>query len=145
MKQEISYPAPRIARIFIWALLITFAGCSTGCVALVVGAAGGAAGAVYVMGKLTEEVGYDVPTVHEATRSALRDMELTLAEDRADRMSARMESEFADRVHVWITLESLEDTRTRITIRVGLTGDEGRSRRILDRIKAHLPPAAPQP
>ncbi len=127
-------------RIVAGTLLILLTAGTTGCVALVVGAAGGAAGAVYVMGKLTEEVNDDLPTVHEATRSALKDLELRLTEDRADTVSARLESEFADRAHVWIYLDSLGEARTRITIRVGLTGDEGRSRKILDRITAHLGP-----
>ncbi|HEY7532576.1 MAG TPA: DUF3568 family protein, partial [Nitrospiraceae bacterium] len=35
----------------------------SGCLALAVGAAGGAAGAVYVMGKLKDEVNHPVPVV----------------------------------------------------------------------------------
>jgi len=108
-------------------------------VALVVGAAGGAAGAVYVMGKLTEELGYDVPAVHEAALAAMKELELKLSEDRADKLSAHLESEFADRAHVWIDLESMADLQTRVTIRVGLTGDESRSKKILATIKQHLP------
>src|ERR1700704_5854184 len=44
----------------------------SGCFALFVGAAGGAAGAVYVMGKLNDEVNYyEVRVVHNATVAAL--------------------------------------------------------------------------
>jgi hypothetical protein len=141
MNRHISLEAPRIttmARCAIWILLAAF---SSGCVALFVGAAGGAAGTVYVMGKLTEELSYDVPTVHGATLNAMKKLELMLSEERADTLSAHMESEFADRAHVWIDLESVGESRTRITVRVGLTGDELRSRKILDRIKESLPPA----
>jgi len=113
--------------------------CSAGCVPLVLGAAGGAAGAVYVMGKLTEEVDHEVPVVHEATLAAVKDLDLTPTENRADRLTAHVESEFADRAHVWIDLESAAASRTKITVRVGLTGDEARSRKILDLIKRHLP------
>lgn len=111
----------------------------SGCVALFVGATGGATGAVYVMGKLTEELGYDVPAVHDATMAAIKDLGLKLSEDRADKLSARLETEFADHAHVWIDLDSIEDARTRVIIRVGLTGDESRSRKILETIKRHLP------
>jgi RNase adaptor protein for sRNA GlmZ degradation len=124
-----------------WAVWVILAAFCTGCVALAVGAAGGAAGAVYVMGKLTEEVSGDVPAVHGAALTAIKDLELKLSEDRADKLSAHMESEFADRAHVWIDLKSIGETRTRVTIRVGLTGDEVRSRKILDTIKQYLPQA----
>lgn len=143
MKQVQSNPAPWMLRVSACAICIVLAAGSMGCLALMVGAAGGAAGAVYVMGKLTEEVRYDVPTVHQAAKSALQDLELTPTEDRADKLSAHMESKFADDTRVWIDMDSLEDSRTKMTIRVGLTGDEGRSRKILDKIKAHLPAAVP--
>lgn len=48
----------------------------SGCVALAVGAAGGVAGAVYVMGKLQEELNHPIAAVHEATLQGLRDLDL---------------------------------------------------------------------
>jgi RNase adaptor protein for sRNA GlmZ degradation len=111
----------------------------SGCLALAVGAAGGAAGAVYVMGKLQDEVNRPLPVVHEAAVAAMKDLELKLSEDRIDKISAHMESAFSDGPHVWIDMESVSDSRCRITIRVGLTGDEVRSRKIYEAIKQHLP------
>lgn len=113
--------------------------CCSGCLALAVGAAGGAAGAIYVMGKLKDEVNYPVPVVHEATVAAMDDLGLKFSEDKADKLTAHMESSFSDGTHIWIDLESLSDSRCQITIRVGLTGDEVRSRKIYDTIKRHLP------
>lgn len=111
----------------------------SGCLALAVGAAGGAAGAVYVMGKLQDEVNRPLPVVHDAAVAAMKDLELKLSEDRIDKISAHMESSFSDGPHVWIDMESVSDSRCRITIRVGLTGDEVRSRKIYEAIKQHLP------
>lgn len=113
-------------------------GCSA-CAALVIGAAGGTAGAVYVLGKLQEEVNHPVPTVHQATVGALKDLDLPIRENRADKLTAHLESEFADGAHVRIDLDSLADSRTKLTIWVGIVGDEVRSRRILEAIKKHLP------
>ena len=110
----------------------------SGCFALFVGAAGGAAGAVYVMGKLNDEVNYEVRVVHNATVAALGELELKLLENKVDNLSAHVESEFADSEHVWIDLESLSDSRTNLTIRVGVTGNEVRARKIHDAIKRHL-------
>jgi hypothetical protein len=110
----------------------------SGCLAVVVGAAGGAAGAVYVMGKLNAEVNYEMSVVHKATVAALAEMELKLLEDKVDKLSAHVESEFSDGEHVWIDLEYLSDSRTSLTIRVGVTGNEVRARKIYDAIKRHL-------
>lgn len=131
----------RISRVADWVLCVCFGLCCSGCLALAVGAAGGAAGAVYVMGKLKDEVNHPVPVVHDATVAAMNDLELKLSEDKADKVSAHMESEFSDAAHVWIDLETISDSRCRLTIRVGLSGDEVRSRRIYDTIKQHLPPS----
>ena len=124
-----------------WAIWVVLAAFSSGCIPLVVGAAGGAAGVAYVMGKSTEELNYDVPVVHRAALTAMKELGLTLSEDRADTLSAHMESEFADGASIWISLESMGESRTQATIRVGRTGDEVRSRKILDTIKQYLSPA----
>ncbi|HSF67149.1 MAG TPA: DUF3568 family protein [Nitrospiraceae bacterium] len=111
----------------------------SGCLALAVGAAGGAAGAVYVMGKLKDEVDYPVPVVHEAAVAAMQDLELKVAEDKVDKLSAHMESAFSDGTHIWIDIDSVSDSRSQVIIRVGVMGDEVRSRRIYDTIKRNLP------
>jgi hypothetical protein len=130
-----------IIRVADWAFCLCVSAFCSGCLALAVGAAGGAAGAVYVMGKLKDELNHPLPVVHEAAVAAMNDLELKLSEDRADRISGHMESEFSDGAHVWIDLESVSDSRCRVTIRVGLAGDEVRSRKIYDTIKQHLPRA----
>lgn len=121
---------------FIVGLILAYF-CS-GCVALAVGAAGGVAGAVYVMGKLQEELNHPIAAVHEATLRGLRDLDLPISEDKVDKLAAHIESKLADGTHVWIDLDSIADSRTKLTIRVGVVGDEVRSRKILAAIKAHL-------
>jgi Protein of unknown function (DUF3568) len=121
---------------FVLSVVLAFF-CS-GCFWMAVGAAGGVAGAVYVMGKLKDEVNYDVSTVHKATVAALAELDLKVLEDKSDKVTAHVESEFSDGEHVWIDLESLTGSRTSLTIRVGITGNEGRARKIHDAIKRHL-------
>ncbi len=111
---------------------------SSGCLALAVGAAGGAAGAVYVTGKLKDELNHEVPVVHKATFAALGELELKILEDKGDKLSAHVESEFAEGEHVWIDLASLPESRTALTIRVSVTGNELRARKIHEAIKRHL-------
>jgi hypothetical protein len=123
-----------------WRLIIglILACLCSGCVALAVGAAGGVAGAVFVMGKLQEELNHPIAAAHEATLQGLRDLDLPVTEDKADKLAAHVESKLADGTHVWIDLDSVGDSRTKLTIRVGVAGDESRSRKILDAIKKHL-------
>ena len=111
----------------------------SGCFAFAVGAAGGVAGAVYVMGKLKDEVDHPVPVVHEAAVAAMKDLELKVTEDKVDKLSAHVESAFSDGVNIWIDIDSVSDSRTLVTIRVGVVGDEVRSRKIYDTIRQHLP------
>src|SRR5262249_38284641 len=118
-------------------LAILLLGTTTGCW-LVVGAAGGAAGAVYIMGQLKDRLDAPVASVHDATVAALKGMDLPIKEDKADKLSAHVESEFADGQHVWITIEADGEEGSRITIRVGVTGDEPKSRAILDALKQRL-------
>ena len=115
------------------ALMAPLSGCF-----LVLGAGVGVGGAVYVMGKLQEDITAPVGKVHTAARAALADLGLKVLEDKGDAMTAHLESEFADGKRVWIDVDKTTDTVSTLTIRVGLTGDEARSREILAKIKAHL-------
>jgi len=120
-------------------LCVVLAFFCSGCFWMAVGAAGGVAGAVYVTGKLKDEVNNDVTTVHKATVAALAELELKVLEDKSDKVTAHVESEFSDSEHVWIDMESLWNSRTSMTIRVGVMGNEVRARKIYDAIKRHLP------
>jgi hypothetical protein len=111
----------------------------SGCFALAVGAAGGAAGAVYVLGKVTDEVNHEVPVVHAAVIQAMNDLGLKPSEDRADKLTAHIKSEFADGADIWIDMQSIGEGRTKLSVRVGVTGDEVRARKIHEAIKRHLP------
>ncbi|MDH3504663.1 MAG: DUF3568 domain-containing protein [Nitrospirota bacterium] len=117
-------------------ILTTMTGCA---VALLgVGAGAGAAGATYVMGKLEDEVDAPVPKVQRATVAALKSLELPVDKERGDKLVAELESETADQKKVWVSINSLTSSRSKLTIRVGLLGDEVRSRQILQAIRARL-------
>ena len=111
---------------------------TTGCVALMVGAGAGAAGTVYVMGKLEERVEASISKVQEATVAGLKDLNLPIHKNEGDKLSAQIESKTADDKTIWIKANFVTESLTELTIRVGLTGDEQRSREILRAIKRHL-------
>lgn len=122
------------------AAVVAVALLASGCQLLLLGGAAGAgAGAAsYYLGKLEKTVGYDVPETHEAAVSALKSMEMPIMQDRSDRISAHVESEFADGKPVWIDIEASGENDSRITVRVGYVGDKDRAMRILDAMEERL-------
>ncbi|MEO6201876.1 MAG: DUF3568 family protein [Nitrospirales bacterium] len=112
----------------------------SGCAVVLLGAGAGAgvAGATYVMGKLEDEVNAPVPKVQQASVAALKSLELPVDKQWGDKLAAELESETADQKKIWISITSLTSFRSKIVIRVGLMGDEARSRQILQAIHARL-------
>jgi len=118
--------------------IVLFGFLATGCVALVVGTGAGAAGTVYVMGKLEERVEASVPQVQKAAVAGLKDLDLPIQKNKGDKLSAQIESETADEQTIWVKVNFVTESLSELTIRVGLTGDEQQSREILRAIKQHL-------
>jgi hypothetical protein len=116
-----------------------FAVAVAGCAALLVGSAAGAGSVVYVKGQLKEDMNVSVPAVHDASISTLKGLSLPIFEDNHDKLSARIKSRFANGDDVWIEIESITAKSSKITIRVGILGDQNKSRQILDGIHTHLP------
>ena len=110
---------------------------ASGCFWLVVGAAAGGSAAVYYQGRLQQSLGADVATCRKAAESTLADLKLPVLQSRADAVTGHLESEYSDGKHVWIDLESVGPNITKVTIRVGLMGDQARSVTILEGIKRH--------
>jgi len=125
-------------RILSTLLLFTFLSTQMGCVALVAGGAAGAGTVVYIKGQLNEDINAPAPKVYDASISALKDLNLPIIEKRHDSLSAKIKSEFADGSAVWIDIESLSFQSCKITIRVGIMGDEYKSRQILEGIHRHI-------
>ncbi len=94
--------------------------------------------AIYYRGRLEQTLAAPLARVHEASIEALKDITLPIAEDRADKLTAHLTSRYPDGEPVRIDLEALGDTRTRATVRVGLTGDKDRASYVLSRIKKYL-------
>lgn len=112
----------------------------SGCVVLALGAAATAAagGAVYVKGQLKETVDGTVVEVHRAARTALNETGVRITTDLQDDFTAQLEGTMADGTRVWIDIERVTASTTRLSIRVGYMGDQARSSELLERIKRSL-------
>ncbi len=122
--------------LFVWAVLFVI--CGTGCAAFLVGGAVGGGTAVYIKGQVEETFNNSVHRVHEATLAALNDLNMPVIEDTHDSTSAKMKSIVASGENVWIDISALSNTASKVTIRVGTMGDEGKATSILNTIHKHL-------
>lgn len=121
------------------AVLVAFWWTATlsGCL-LLLGAGAGAGGAVYVMGKLEEEMDGSVPALRRASVAALKYLDMPIIKDKGDKLTAEVKSQTASDQPVWINIKSVTRSRSKVSIRVGYVGDEARSRRILEAIRKRV-------
>ena len=110
----------------------------SGCVALLVGAAGGAGTAGWLSGKLTHELDSSFEKTLAATTSALESLKLDITKETTKDNVAQVMSKYFDERVVWIDIHKISDKISRIEIRVGMKGDHEASRRILDKIERYL-------
>ena len=111
-----------------------------GCPLLLVGggAVAGGGAAVYYRGRLRETLNAPLPQARKAAAGALEDLELPVLVDKADSLTGRLESRYADGKDVRIDLKAVVDTHTEVTIRVGTFGDKERAVAILHKMKNRL-------
>ena len=123
-------------KFFLYALLALYL-LTTGCMYLVAGAAGGA-GYAWYKGTLEETMPVSVSKMHRAAKAGLKDLEITVLQDRSDKLRSEMKAVMADGTKVSVQTESVGKSATKLSIRVGLIGDKNLSLRIRDAIKKQL-------
>lgn len=107
-----------------------------GCVVAAAGA--GAGGAAYALGKLVVLVDSPVKEVAAAAEGALKDLDIAVSESRSTALDAEIRGKTAQNDSVAVYVERKTEKSSEITIRIGVFGDEAKSRAILDKIKARL-------
>jgi hypothetical protein len=115
-------------------LAVICAGC--GVLLLGTGAALGAGAVLYYQGRLEQSVDASLEDTHAATVAALKELGLPVIPGES---KSQIESKYPDDAHVWIGLEFLGKQQTRVSVRVGLTGDKARATTIMDAIARNLP------
>ena len=119
-------------------LLVGTAVMLSGCWYVVVGA--GAAGTVgYVMGDLQSVESADINTVYDATLKAVEQLELPVIQKSKDAISAKVKLRDSQDKKITIKLGATAERATKLSIRVGIFGNERKSRLIYDQIKKNLP------
>lgn len=117
-------------------LLAGAVGATSGCVAVVAAGAAGA-GVAWVRGALETNLDGDVEHVFHAAQKAVADLQITKVSESSSAVDARLIARTALDKRVEIKIEK-SGSVTKVSIRVGLIGDEALSLSILDHIKKHL-------
>jgi hypothetical protein len=127
----------QIRKILLIVLLTGTALFSYGCVAAAVGV--GAAGTIaYIKGDLEAIEAENLDTVYEATVKAVKDLELRVISKTKDALTATIYARDAEDKKVTITLKRTTEQTTKLSIRIGMFGNETKSRLIYQRIHDYL-------
>jgi len=108
----------------------------SGCVAAAIGA--GAGTVAYIRGDLELTESAELDAVYKAAVNATEELELNLTSKTKDALSATIVSRDAQDKKVTIKLKAITEDSTKISIRIGLFGDEIKSKLIYDKIKDNL-------
>ena len=125
-------------RLFIFVLLTFLLVNACGCAALVIGTVGAAGTAVWLSGKLSQELDATRDDVSKAVKSALESMTLEITKETRTEDVTQVISRYTDGSTIWIDIRPVSGARSNIEIRVGMGGDKEASRKLLDRIKEKL-------
>jgi hypothetical protein len=140
----------RAAFVLLALLLATSAGCALA--VLGVAAAGaGAAGYIYYNGYVAREFHTPLAETREAVNGALTEMGFPVVKESTGAGTVSIQTRTADGYTVWIALDVVtspvprEGSYTRVSIRVGVTGDEKVSKQFLDQVASRIKPTGPPP
>jgi len=128
-----------LARCKLLVLLLTISLLAGGCVAIVAGVAGGAAGAIYVRGEAKVAFPHDVETVFNAAVAALeQDLKIPIESKAYDVTNGRIDARRADDNKVKVRLKLIGANVTEVRVRVGTVGDKSWSEIFLEKLESRL-------
>jgi hypothetical protein len=109
-----------------------------GCAAVIVGAAAGTGTAIWLSGKLSQEVDGSYDDTVQAVKKALDSMRLRVEKETKKDDITQVISRYNDDSKIWIDVRPITQTTSKVEIRVGFSGNKEVSRKILDRILKYL-------
>ena len=102
------------------------------------GTAGGAGTAVWLSGKLTQEVHASREKAVKAARSALKSLKLEITKETKTEEVTQIKSNYTDGREIWIDIRPMTESSTKIEVRVGAIGDKAAADKILKKIASYL-------
>lgn len=110
-----------------------------GCFALVAGAAGGAGTAVWLSGKLTQEVNAPFEKAVQAVKSGLQSLKLEVTKETVESDVAQIKARYNDAKTIWVDVRRITATGSKIEVRVGAVNpDKAAADKIIKAIMRNL-------
>lgn len=110
-----------------------------GCVALLAGAAGGAGTAVWLSGKLTQEVNASLERTTDAAKTAIKSLRLAITKETTKEEVVQLVGEYNDGRTFWVDIHRITENSSNLEVRVGaVSSDKAAADRILKRILHYL-------
>ena len=125
-------------KIIVFLVIVSFSLSLCGCVALLVGAAAGAGTAVWLSEKLVQQVNVPYERVINATKSALKSLNLAVTKETQTENVTQIRSKYTDGKEIWIDIRPITSASTKIEVRVGAVSDKEAADKILKKILKYL-------
>ncbi len=119
-------------------LLVGVVVTSSGCFALLLGAAAGAGGVAYVKGSAEKNLDKPVDQVYRASLAALKKLKMAVHDDDLSQHVAHISAVDNDGKKIQVDIEALTEKTAKLKVRVGVFGDQERSSIILNMIQKRL-------
>ncbi len=127
----------QIQRILLTVLLLGAVASMTGCLAAAVGA-GAVSTVAYIKGDLEAVEAKNIDAVYAATKEAMKQLRYSVTRESRDAISGVITARDAQDKKVTVKLNSTAEAVTKISIRVGLFGNETKSNLIYQTIHDNL-------
>lgn len=124
-------------KIFYAMMICVFLISASGCVAVLLGA-GAAGGAVWTGGKLKNIVEAPYDRVVKAAEVSLNDLGYSLEKSTQKTNVTQLIAMHKDGRKTWVDINTVSPKTTKISVRVGIKGDNVASQEIIDRIMKRL-------
>lgn len=111
----------------------------SGCFLFLAGVAGGAGTAVWLSGKLTQEVHASYHATVDATKLALESLNLQVVKETDEKEITQIKGSYSDGKEMWIDINNVSDKSTKVEVRVGgVSPDKEAASIVLKRIQSYL-------
>ena len=98
----------------------------------------GAGTVIYIRGDLEAVLSNDINSIYEAAQKSLEQLELKVSSKAKDALVAKIVARDAQDKKITIKLKSTAENTTELNIRVGVFGNETKSRLIYEQIQKNL-------
>ncbi len=110
-----------------------------GCFLIIAGTAGGSGTAIWLSGKLSQDVNASYDRAVTATANALKSLKLTINKESREAEITQFRSKYTDGKEIWIDVRKVTETVSKVEVRVGaVQPNKEAAEKIINKIQAYL-------